>query len=86
MDIKKTNALFADGTFYELYKAGFLSNKIFVWREIYIWAIQQPGHADPAKRSQIISDAAIKFKTSERTVRRAMSSFSCIDNILSQES
>jgi len=37
MNIKTANALFDEGIFSEMYKAGFITAKVFTYREIYLW-------------------------------------------------
>ena len=74
MDIKLANTLFDDGVFSALYKAGFITAKIFTYREIYLWINAQVQVRGLTKR-QAVLEAEIKFNKDERTVWRALNSF-----------
>jgi len=75
MDIRVANALFDDGTFTEMYKAGFITTKVFVYREIYLWIDAQMKSRGISK-NQAILEAEIKFRKDESTIWRAVRSFS----------
>ena len=81
MDINLANALFDDGVFSELYKAGFLTEKIFAYREIYLWV-----HAQIQTRSltkyQAVLEAEIKFNKDKRTIWRALNCFKETEDLL----
>ena len=74
MNISLANTLFDDGTFSALYKAGFITAKISVYREIYLWVHDQINIRGITK-NQAVLDAEIKFKKDERTIWRALNSF-----------
>ncbi len=74
MNIKIANALFDEGTFSAMYKAGFITAKVFIYREIYLWINAQIQTRGLNKR-QAVLEAEIKFKKDERTVWRALNSF-----------
>lgn len=75
MNITLANALFDEGVFTELYKAGFISEKIFTYREIYLWVdAQKKGRGITEMQARI--EAEDKFKKNERTIRRALKCFS----------
>ena len=74
MDIKLANTLFDDGVFSAMYKAGFITSKIFTYREIYLWINAQVQVRGLTKR-QAVLEAEIKFNKDERTVWRALNSF-----------
>jgi hypothetical protein len=74
MNIKTANTLFNDGIFSDLYKAGFITSKIFIYREIYLWVNAQIQTRKLTKR-QAVLEAEIKFMKDERTVWRALESF-----------
>jgi hypothetical protein len=74
MTIKLANTLFDDGVFSAMYKAGFITDKVFLYREIYLWVnaqIQTRG----VKKNQAVLEAEVKFMKDERTIWRAMNSF-----------
>ncbi len=75
MDIRLANALFDDGTFTEMYKAGFITSKVFVYREIYLWVDAQMKVRQISK-NQAVLEAQVKFKKEEITIWRALRSFS----------
>lgn len=74
MDIQLANTLFDSGIFSAMYKAGFITDKIFIYREMYLWV-----HAQTKTRSitkhQAVLEAACKFNRDERTVWRALNCF-----------
>jgi hypothetical protein len=75
MDIRVANALFDDGTFLEMYKAGFITSKVFTYREIYLWVDAQMKTRRISK-NQAVLEAEVKFRKSEVTIWAAMRSFS----------
>ena len=74
MDIKVANALFDDGTFTEMYKAGFITPKIFLYREIYLWVDAQM-KTRVITKSQAVLEASVKFRKDDATIWRAVRSF-----------
>lgn len=74
MNITKANTLFDNGIFSELYKAGFITSKVFIYREIYLWVQAQIQTRNITKR-QAVLEAEIKFNKDERTIWRALNSF-----------
>jgi hypothetical protein len=78
MDIKLANTLFDDGIFSALYKAGFITTKVFTYREIYLWVNAQVQTRNITKR-QAVLEAGGKFDKDERTVWRALN---CFDNAI----
>lgn len=75
MDIKLANALFEDGTFTEMYKAGFITSKVFTYREIFLWVDAQI-KVRRISKNQAVLEAQVKFKKEEITIWRALRSFS----------
>ena len=75
MNITTVNTLFDQGIFTELYKAGFINAKLFTYREIYVW-VQAQMQARNLTKNQAVLEAEIKFKKDERTIWRALNSFS----------
>lgn len=82
MNIKTANALFDEGIFSELYKAGFVTNKFFTYREIYLWVQAQIQIRGIAK-NQAVLEAEAKFNKDERTIWRALNSFTTTDTLVS---
>ena len=74
MNIKIANTLFDDGIFSEMYKAGFITSKIFTYREIYLW-VQAQMKVRSITKNQAVLEAGGKFKKDERTIWRALNSF-----------
>jgi len=74
MQISKANTLFDNGIFTELYKAGFITSKVFIYREIYLWVQAQMQTRGITKR-QAVLEAEITFSKDERTIWRALNSF-----------
>ena len=74
MNIKIANALFDDGIFSEMYKAGFITAKIFTYREIYLW-VQAQMKIRGITKNQAVLEAGGKFNKDERTIWRALNSF-----------
>ena len=74
MNIKLANTLFDDGIFSEMYKAGFITSKIFSYREIYLW-VQAQMQIRGISKNQAVLEAGGKFDKDERTIWRALNSF-----------
>ena len=74
MDIKIANTLFDNGIFSEMYKAGFITSKIFTYREIYLW-VQAQIKIRSITKNQAVLEAGGKFNKDERTIWRALNSF-----------
>ena len=74
MNIQIANTLFNDGIFSEMYKAGFITDKIFLYREIYLW-IQAQLKTRCISKSQVVKEAVSKFDKDERTIWRALNCF-----------
>jgi hypothetical protein len=74
MNISTANFLFDEGTFSAMYKAGFITTKVFIYREIYLWIQAQIKTRNLSKR-QAVLEAEVKFKKDERTIWRALNSF-----------
>lgn len=74
MDINVTNNLFTDGVLRAMYKAGFVNNKIFDYRDIYLWVCEQVASRGISK-TDAVREAVEKFKKDERTIWRALNSF-----------
>ncbi|MFD0792768.1 hypothetical protein ACFQZX_04025 [Mucilaginibacter litoreus] len=75
MNIQLANNLFDEGALTALYKAGFITTKVFTYREIYLWVnaqIQTRG----ISKNQAVLEAELKFDKDERTIWRALNSFS----------
>ena len=74
MNIQLANTLFDEGVFSALYKAGFITTKVFTYREIYPWVQAQIKTRSISTR-QAVLEAEVKFNKDERTVWRALNSF-----------
>ena len=74
MNIKLANTLFDEGVFSALYKAGFITAKVFTYREIYLWVKAQVKTRD-INKNQAVLEAEVKFMKDERTIWRALNSF-----------
>jgi len=74
MNIQIANTLFNDGIFSEMYKAGFITDKIFTYREIYLWVHAQMKTRGITK-NQAVLEAGGKFDKDERTIWRALNCF-----------
>jgi hypothetical protein len=74
MNIKTANTLFDDGVFSAMYKAGFITTKIFAYREIYLWVHAQLQIRNITK-NQAVLEAEVKFGKDERTIWRALNCF-----------
>ncbi len=83
MNIKLANSLFDDGIFAEMYKAGFLSDKIFIYREIYLWIAAQLKTRN-INKYQAVLEAESKFNKDKRTIWRALNSFDDCDTLVSR--
>lgn len=82
MNIKTANALFDEGIFSELYKAGFITTKVFIYREIYLW-VQAQVKTRSITKNQAVLEAEVKFDKDERTIWRALNCFCDTDKTLS---
>jgi hypothetical protein len=74
MNIKLANSLFDEGIFSAMYKAGFITTKVFIYREIFLW-VQAQVKARGITKNQAVLEAEIKFMKDERTIWRALNSF-----------
>ena len=74
MKITIANQLFDQGIFSELYKAGFINTKLFTYREIYLW-VQAQIQTRGLTKNQAVLEAEVKFNKDERTIWRALNSF-----------
>ena len=74
MKIKLANTLFDNGVFSAMYKAGFITDKVFLYREIYLWVNAQM-QTRLIKKNQAVLEAEVKFMKDERTIWRALNSF-----------
>jgi len=74
MNIQTANTLFNEGTFTQMYKAGFITYKVFLYREIYLW-IQAQMKTRQITKSQAVTEAQGKFNKDARTIWRALNSF-----------
>jgi hypothetical protein len=74
MTINTANTLYNQGLLTEMYKAGFITAKIFVYREIYLW-VQAQVQSRGISKNQAVLEAEVKFGKDERTIWRAMNSF-----------
>jgi len=74
MQTHPLNVLFDEGIFAALYKAGFVSAKIFLYREIYLW-VQAQTYQRGLTKNQAVLEAEIHFNRDERTIWRALSCF-----------
>jgi hypothetical protein len=74
MNIKLANTLFDEGIFSAMYKAGFITTKVFVYREIYLWTTAQI-QARGINKRQAVLEAGGKFNKDERTIWRVLNCF-----------
>jgi hypothetical protein len=74
MTITLANILFNDGIFSEMYKAGFITDKVFIYREMYLWVHAQMQTRGISK-NQAVLEAGGKFNRDERTIWRALNCF-----------
>ena len=77
MNISTANTLFNQGMLTEMYRSGFITAKIFVYREIYLWVHAQVQSRGISK-NQAVLEAEVKFGKDERTIWRAMNSFTAV--------
>ena len=82
MNITIANQLFNQGIFTELYKAGFINAKLFTYREIYLW-VQTQMQTRGITKNQAVLEAEVKFEKDERTIWRALNSFTSTDTVVS---
>ncbi|WP_158824736.1 hypothetical protein [Mucilaginibacter lacusdianchii] len=78
MDIQLANTLYNDGALTAMFKAGFITDKIFAYREIYLWVHAQM-QAHGLTKNKAVFEAQGKFQKDERTIWRALNSFSTAD-------
>ncbi|OKS84842.1 hypothetical protein [Mucilaginibacter polytrichastri] len=81
MNINLANVLFDDGVFSELYQAGFITEKIFAYREIYLWIHAQLQTRKISKR-KAVAEAEVKFNKDARTIWRALHCFTEAEDLL----
>lgn len=74
MDEKLKLILFDNGSMSELYKAGFVGTKPFLYRDVYLWIDAQKKTRGISEYSAILQ-AMDKFDKSENTIRRALKAF-----------
>jgi len=82
MDITTANRLFSSGALNEMFKAGFISSKIFVYRDIFLW-VQAQMQTRGISKNKAVFEAQGKFQKDERTIWRAVNSFSGTDTVVS---
>jgi hypothetical protein len=75
MNIQTANTLFDEGVFSAMYKAGFITAKVFTYREIYLWVHAQM-QVRGLPKNQAVLEAEVKFDKDERTIWRALNCFS----------
>jgi GNAT superfamily N-acetyltransferase len=80
MNIQTANTLFNQGIFTELYKAGFITAKVFTYREIYLWVHAQVQTRGIGK-NQAVLEAEVKFNRDERTIWRILNTFTTTDTL-----
>ncbi|MBS7564672.1 hypothetical protein KHS38_09675 [Mucilaginibacter sp. Bleaf8] len=81
MTIQLANALYEAGTLSELFKSGFITDKIFTYREIYLWVHTQMRIHSITKNKAVL-EAQGKFDKDERTIWRALNSFTDTENYI----
>ena len=81
MNINLANALFDDGVFSELYQSGFITEKIFAYREIYLWVHAQM-QVRGLTKNKAVMEAEVKFGKDERTIWRALQCFTEADDLM----
>ena len=74
MNIKTANDLFDTGIFTAMYKAGLITTKVFVYREIYLW-VQAQVQTRGISLNKAVLEAEVKFHKAERTIWRALDTF-----------
>jgi hypothetical protein len=82
MNITTANQLFNSGALSEMFKAGFISPKIFTYREIYLW-VEAQMECRGLSKNKAVFEAQGHFKKDERTIWRAVNSFTGTDTIVS---
>jgi hypothetical protein len=82
MDIHLANTLYSQGALTAMFKAGFINDKIFTYREIYLWVHAQIQTRGLCKNKAVF-EAQGKFQKDERTIWRALNSFSNTDTPVS---
>jgi len=82
MNIKTANTLFDEGIFTAMYKAGFITSKVFIYREIFLWVHAQV-KARGITKNQAVLEAEVKFEKDERTIWRALNCFTDTDKVVS---
>ncbi|MDT3405103.1 hypothetical protein [Mucilaginibacter terrae] len=82
MHITIANQLFNSGALSEMFKAGFISSKIFTYREIYLW-VEAQMQTQGISKNKAVFEAQGHFKKDERTIWRAINSFSGTDTMVS---
>jgi len=75
MTEKVKAVLYDDDVMQGLFKAGFITSKVFLHRDIFLWVSAQIKVRN-IDRLQIIKEAAAKFDCSTRTISRAIDVFS----------
>lgn len=75
MNINQVNRLFETGAYSDLLNAGFISPKLAVYREIYLYVDAQVKTRDISKTAAAL-EAEVKFRIGIATVWRALSVFS----------
>jgi hypothetical protein len=83
MNIQLANTLFDEGVFSAMYKAGFITDKIFIYREIYLWVTAQM-QTRSINKYQAVLEAELKFNKDKRTIWRALNSFDDSDKTVSR--
>ena len=74
MDIKIKDILLSEEIMTQLYRAGFISAKIFEYRDIHLWVHAQIITRGISKNKAVL-EAEVFFDKSERTIWKAMRSF-----------
>ncbi|TSD67596.1 hypothetical protein FFF34_009455 [Inquilinus sp. KBS0705] len=74
MNIQLANTLFDEGVFSAMYKAGFITTKVFLYREIFLW-INAQMQTRGLTKYQAVLEAELKFDKDKRTIWRALDSF-----------
>lgn len=67
------NTLFETGVFDQLYKAGLISSKLSIYRDIYLYVDAQMKTRGIGKEQAVI-EASVTFNCSRPTIYRALSS------------
>ncbi|WP_158993432.1 hypothetical protein [Mucilaginibacter sp. L196] len=74
MDIGLVNSLYEAGALSAMYRAGLVGMKVFTYREIYLWVHEQVDTRG-ITLSEAVIEAKEKFDKNDRTIWRALSSF-----------